>query len=98
MSFVCPKCGFKDSPCWRSSHWFLYTVTCRIEDLDPWEPELAKLLREKKEVEQGPYWYKLSKFGRVYRVPKELKGEYTRGHWQDHPKDKTQTKLLETSK
>jgi hypothetical protein len=95
MSFVCPKCGFRDSPCWRASHWFLYTLTCKIDELDQFEPEIAKILREKKEVEIGAYYYKMSKFGRVYRVIKELKGEYKRGHWQEKPKPPGQTKLSE---
>lgn len=98
--FVCPECGFKDSPCWRASHWFLYTLTTKIGELEVWEPELAKKLKEKQEVEIGAYYYKLAKSGRVYRVVKELKGEYKRGHWQEKPKhpDPSQKKLLEENK
>ncbi len=93
MSFECPKCGFRDSPCWRSSHWMLYTQTCRIEEVEPFEPDIAKRLREEIEFEQGPYWYKMAKSGRVYRVLKEMKAEYKRGHITEKPKDPYQTKL-----
>jgi len=96
LSFICPKCGFRDSPCWRSSHWMLYTLTCRIDELEPFEPEIAKQLREKIEIEVGPYWYKLvPKSGRVYRVIKELKNEYKRGHITEKPKNPFQKKLAE---
>jgi len=65
-----------------------------IDELETWEPELAKKLREQNELEIGAYYYKLAKSGRVYRVAKELKGEYKRGHWQEKPvKDQFQKKL-----
>lgn len=86
MSFCCPKCGFRDSPCWRASHWMLYTQTCRIDELEPFEPDIAKRLREEIEFEDGPYWYKMAKSGRVYRCLKELKAEYKRGHITEKPK------------
>lgn len=87
MSFICPHCGFRDFACWHSSHWFLHTMTCKLEDLEVWQPEIAKKLKENKEIEPGDgYWYKVSKFGRCYRVPVDMKSEFKRGHTQDKPK------------
>jgi len=93
--FECPKCGFKDSPCWRASHFMLYTITCKIDELEPFEPELAEALRTSDgRLEQGPYVYRyVQQSGRVYRVLKELEGEYKRGHWTEKPKDPFQTEL-----
>ena len=43
---------------------------------------------------EGPYVYRgPTKRGRVYRVLKDLEGEYKRGHWQEKPKDPCQQKL-----
>jgi hypothetical protein len=92
LSFVCPKCGFKDSPCWRFSHWFLYTLTTKIDELETFEPAVARKLVEAKdskghsEIEIGPYTYMLSKTGRCYRLRTDLKAEYKRGHWTEKPK------------
>jgi hypothetical protein len=94
MSFICSNCGTRDNACWRNSHWFLHIQTCKIDDLDIWEPEIAKRLQEEKEFEDKGYYYKISKFGRVYRVPADLKDEYKRGHIQEHPKDGKQKRLL----
>jgi len=31
--FVCPKCGYRDEPCWKAHPHFLYAVYCRIDEL-----------------------------------------------------------------
>jgi len=48
---------------------------------------------------EGPYVYRgPTKGGRVYRVLKELEGEYKRGHWQEKPKDPFKRELTEFQK
>jgi len=51
----------------------MYCSTCRIEDLTDWEPEIAKKLKEKTPLELSPFWYKLTRFGWVYRTPIKYK-------------------------
>ena len=94
--FECPKCGFRDSPAWRASRFMLYTITCKIDELDLLDPDLAKKIRNAgKRLELSPYVYRyVQKSGRVYRVLKELEGEYKRGHWTEKPKDPFQKKLV----
>lgn len=98
--FICPKCGFKDASCWRASRFMLYTITCKIDELQVCEPKIAKeLIASGVRLELGPYVYRLvEKSGRVYRSTKEMEGEYKRGHWTEKPKDPFQRKLLEVSK
>jgi hypothetical protein len=43
----CPCCGFMESPVWRNVRYRIYTMYCRIDELDCWEPELAQLLKDK---------------------------------------------------
>jgi len=43
----CPCCGYMESPVWRNVRHRIYTMYCRIDDLELWEPELYKLLKEK---------------------------------------------------
>lgn len=94
--FECPKCGYRDEPCWRASRFMLYTITCKIDELEFQNHRLAEKLKESNgRYEEGPYVYRLAKSGRCYRVLKELEGEYKRGHWTEKPKDPFQKKLLE---
>lgn len=97
--FVCPKCGFKDSPCWRSSHWRRYSVYCRLDELEVWEPEIAKQLKDTTEwVEIGPYLYKVSRTGIVNRTtPGMGKAEFQTHGFTEKPKDPFQKKLVEGS-
>ena len=54
---VCPKCGFTDSPIWRNKMALrLYVQYCHIEELDDFEPEVAKELR--KEWGKSNYYFK----------------------------------------
>ena len=98
--FECPDCGYKDEPCWRSSHWFLYTITCKIDELEMLNPGLAEKVKGSSgRLEDGPYVYRgPTKGGRVYRVLKELEGEYKRGHWQEKTKDPFRRELTEFQK
>lgn len=98
--FECPLCGYRDEACWRASHWFLYTITCKIDELESLNPKLGKMVRESGgRLEFGPYIYRgPTKGGRVYRVLKELEGEYKRGHWQEKPKDPFKRQLTDFQK
>ena len=92
---VCPKCGWRDNPCWRNSRWELYTQYCRLEELVDWEPDIVEKLKENYKIEEGPYFYHLRGKGFVHRTPKELRSMYERGHSTEKPKDPFQKKLLE---
>ena len=96
--FVCPKCGFKDSPIWKACNWELYAVYCRIDELESFDKELADILRANKETEKGAYYYRLTKSGYVHRIVKEYKVYIKRGHMREKPKDPFQKKLFEKSK
>ena len=70
---VCPKCGWEDSPCWRNARFYMYCSTCRIDELELFEPEIAKRLKEQTPIEIPPFHYKLTRYGWVYRTPIKLK-------------------------
>ena len=65
----CPCCGCIDSPVWRNVRYRIYTMYCRISDLEMWEPELFKLLTAKvaakdfKDFIIGRYIYHIVKGG-----------------------------------
>jgi len=71
--FVCPKCGYRDEPCWKAHRYSLYVVYCRLDELEPFRPDLAKRLQLEKDLDDGPYTYHLTKTGYVLRVPRDLK-------------------------
>ena len=73
MAYVCPKCGWKDSPCWRNARFYMYCTTCRIDELEEFEPDIAKKLKEETPIEISPFHYKLTRYGWVYRTPIKLK-------------------------
>ena len=43
---VCPECGYREPLIWRNTRWRLFTEHCHIEELEVWDPKLAKQLRE----------------------------------------------------
>ena len=95
--FTCPKCGFKDSPCWRSSKYHPFAIQTRIEELETWEPDLVKQLKDNPRLDLSPYHYRLTKTGRVYRIPLELKSMYYKGKYSEkykRPPDPKQKKLV----
>jgi hypothetical protein len=51
----------------------MYCSTCRIEELESWEPMLSKMLKQKSPLMLYPFWYKLTRFGWVYRTPIKYK-------------------------
>jgi hypothetical protein len=78
--FECPKCGFKDSACWRNSRYVIYAVYCTLDELTIFEPEIAVMLQHEKEVVNGPYLYrKRGRANHIYRIHKELR-DFLDGH------------------
>ena len=77
--FVCPKCGFRDDPCWKAHRYFLYAVYCRLDELEVFDKELADKLRETPDLEIGPYAYHVTSPKNpdtaryVLRIPNDLK-------------------------
>jgi len=71
--FECPRCGFKDAPCWRTSRFVIYAVYCTLDELSVWEPELAEKLKSEKRVDHGPYiYYRRGRQNHIYRIHREL--------------------------
>jgi len=98
MMFVCPNCGYRDLPCWKAHRYFLYVVYCRIDELEACNPKLALELKRKRQLEKGPYFYKLGKTGYVLRAPIDLKDFILRRDLIEKYKvrhDPRQQKLLE---
>jgi len=96
--FRCPKCGFTDSPCWRTSKYHPFAVQTTLDELETWEPELAGALRERGRLDRPPYHYRLTKTVRVYRLLIELKTTYSHGGWTEKyrpPLPPGQKKLVE---
>jgi len=81
--FVCPKCGYKDSPCWRASKYHPFAVQTTIDELVVWELELARDLKEQTRLDRTPYHYRLTRSGRVYRMPIEFKTMYYHGKYSE---------------
>ena len=58
---VCPKCGYREPPIWRNRMAKrLYVQYCRIDELEFWDQDLAKELKEKKYVFKDGVKYKLT--------------------------------------
>ena len=71
--YICPSCGHKDLPIWRHTLRRLYTDHCHVSDLEVWNPELAKLIKEKGYICVKGVKYKLNKKGsHVHRIAAEL--------------------------
>ena len=73
---VCPKCGYRQSECWRNKRWHLYAEYCHIEELEVFEPDLAMEIREqlpryKYPLKRGPFFYMISRTGHVSRLDQE---------------------------
>ena len=60
MSFVCPKCGFRDDPRWRNTYFDPHTVIMNWDDFEMFYPHLATSLNGPKRVVELPYAYERS--------------------------------------
>jgi len=98
--FVCQKCGWREYPNWRSHRWTLYAVYCRIDELEVFQPEIAKVLKEKIEYvdEHGYLYHYAVKSGIVIRIQNDLKVFWKRGHTEEKFKkrDLNQRQLLKS--
>ena len=65
---VCPKCDYHEPPVWRNRFHRLYEQYCRIDELETWEPELAKEIAEKKYVFKDGIKYRINKDNMVLRI------------------------------
>lgn len=102
--FICQKCGWRDFPQWRSHRWTLYAVYCKLDELESFEPEIAKILREEieHEDEHGYFYHLAVKASIVIRIPADLKSYWKRGHTEEkympHKFDRKLNEFLETMK
>ena len=101
--FVCPECGHRDSPCWRTSRFVIYAVYCHLEELEVLEPDIAAALKEvvpqgtrkRRQVEVGPYIYWLrGRENHVYRIAKHLADFADGRNLTEKRTDPFQAKLL----
>lgn len=70
---VCPKTCYLFSPIWRNTLRRLYTQHAHIDDVEAEDPELAKVLRDKKYVYRDGVKYRLNKSGtHVHRIAATL--------------------------
>ncbi len=66
---VCPKCDFHEPPIWRNRMAKrLYTQFCRLDELEPWEPELFEELKKEGFAFHDGVKYRLTKRGYVERL------------------------------
>jgi len=64
----CPKCGYQEPPIWRNTLKRLYLQHCYIDDLEPWDPDLAAELRKNKFAVKDGVKYALNKKGYVHKI------------------------------
>ena len=65
---VCPKCGFKDPPFWRSMKYKRYTDYCHKDELGYWDPELYQKIVEAGTITIPPFRYHITKAGYIHRI------------------------------
>jgi hypothetical protein len=94
--FVCPECGFQDSPIWKSSHWRRYCVYANVSEVEVFFPELLEKLRKSPDgwVYESPYWFQLNKKGTIVNRMTQMGRDEFRTHgFTEKPKDPFQIKL-----
>ena len=97
MTYVCPECGHKDAPCWRSACWLKVATYCRLDELKEWEPKLAQTISKLKvgeTYEQKGMTYRLTRSGNVYRIVNELASVYSSHGYTEAPKHSRMKKPL----
>ena len=89
MPFVCPRCGYRDPVCWRTSRFVLYATYCSLDELLHFEPELAEKLKALRKgetlTEKGYIYWKRGSQPHIYRVREDLK-DFIRGDKVEKPK------------
>lgn len=72
---VCPKCGYQDSPHWRTNRWRPHVDYTRLDLFREMEPKMAKELESGRPmVHNAFYTYRLAGKGKriVERIEKEF--------------------------
>ena len=70
---VCLMCGYEDPEPWRNMRWQLYTSYCHLSELELLDPEVWKILQEKRPspsevITMGPFVYSVSRSHHVHRM------------------------------
>jgi len=68
---VCPKCGYKDPPIWRSQTHKRYTDYCHKDELLYWNKPLYEKLTKNKLITTitiPPFRYHITKAGYIHRI------------------------------
>jgi len=79
---ICPKCGYKDYPCWRQRMYSLYTDYCKLDELEFWDKGLVWFINNANDIRQmgkqqikfytdGIYNYGLREDNTVIRIARE---------------------------
>ena len=69
----CPRCGYEEPPIWRNRLGYLYQQYCHFGDLEIYDPELAKMIKDKGYVFRDNVKYKLYSGGAyVVRIDAKL--------------------------
>jgi uncharacterized C2H2 Zn-finger protein len=95
--FQCPKCGYRDDPCWRAACWLKVATYCRLDELRTWQPALAETLARLKTGEvhvEGAYSYRVTRSGNVYRLLKEYSSIYSSHGFTESAPDSKMKKSL----
>ena len=68
---LCPKCGHRDHPYWRTSRFEINAFCCTKAEFEEIEPELSDVLGDEPLVDGDFVYYRRgSAKAMVYRVPK----------------------------
>ena len=95
--FKCPKCGYEDSPVWKSSHWRRYSCYANVEDLLLINPELIKELKESPSrwIHKDGYYYQINKKGTVVNHMLEMGlSEFKTHGFTEKPKNRHRNELI----
>jgi len=94
---VCPNCGYRQNPYWRSSKWVYGIDICYVDDFQIIKPDLHKLLLDGRPTISDEYFtYRLAGKGKYYveRIDNEtFKLEGWRPKYEGTKKDPFQKKL-----
>jgi len=94
MTFVCPNCGYHDSPIWKPLYWKLYGSYCDFSDFQREDPHFAKRIELEKKIEDQYFDYELHGKTRkvVHRFPKAFRMMRNRKLYEKTPSEKVRGK------
>jgi len=91
VTFVCPNCGYKDSPIWKPLFWKLYGSYASFEDFKREHPDLALKFEDgEREVEDEHYVYERHGKTRdmIHRFPKAFSMMRNKRIYEKTPSEK----------